>query len=189
MDFTIDDIKRQADAVVDELFENCSQGWYKLERGDIIVVGCSTSRVSGYTMGQHSSEDVAAAVMSIILPRVKARGLYLACQCCEHLNRALVVERECMERYALTQVCVKPALHAGGAWSVSAMNAFDSPVVVEDLMAKARAGIDIGGVLIGMHMRPVVVPIHNENTKIGNANITMARTRPKLIGGERAQYN
>lgn len=188
MDFTIDDIKSQAKAAVNELFDNCAEDWYKLERGDIVVVGCSTSRILGYTMGKHSSEDVAAAVMDVILPQIRKRGLYLACQCCEHLNRALVVERECMDRYGLTQVCVKPALHAGGAWSVSAMNSFDSPVVVEELMAKARAGIDIGGVFIGMHMRPVVVPIHNVNVKIGNANVTMARTRPKLIGGERAQY-
>lgn len=185
---TLETIKSEALAVMNELFESCSKGYYKLEQGDMIVIGCSTSRVMGYHMGQHSTEEVAAALMQTILPRVRERGLFLACQCCEHLNRALVVERECMKKHDLTEVSVKPALHAGGAWSVQAMKNFDSPVVVEDLRARARAGIDIGGVFVGMHMRAVVVPIHNENTKIGCANITMARTRPKLIGGERAQY-
>ena len=187
-ELTPDRIKAEASAVLDELFENCSEGWYKLNRGDIVVVGCSTSRVMGYQMGKHSTEDIAKALMEAFLPRIREKGLYLACQCCEHLNRALVVERACMEKYDLTQVSVKPALHAGGAWSVQAMQQFDDPVVVEDIRSRARAGIDIGGVFIGMHMRPVCVPIHNENTKIGCANITMARTRPKLIGGERAQY-
>ena len=185
---TLETIKTEVKAVMNELFESCSEGYYKLEQGDIIVIGCSTSRVMGYHMGQHSTEEVAAAIMETALPLVREKGLFLACQCCEHLNRALVVERECMKKYDLTEVSVKPALHAGGAWSVQAMKNFDEPVVVEDLRARARAGIDIGGVFIGMHMRPVVVPIHNENTNIGCANITMARTRPKLIGGERAQY-
>lgn len=185
---TLDRIKAEAEAVIDELFANCSEGHYLLRSGDIVVVGCSTSRVMGYHMGQHSTEDVAKVLMETILPRVREKGLFLACQCCEHLNRALVVERECMEKYDLTEVSVKPALHAGGAWSVQAMAQFSDPVVVEDIRSRARAGIDIGGVFIGMHMRAVCVPIHNENTKIGCANITMARTRPKLIGGERAQY-
>lgn len=185
---TLDGLKAEVGAVINELFESCSDGHYALDRGDIIVIGCSTSRVMGYHMGQHSTEEVAAAIMQTVLPRVREKGLFLACQCCEHLNRALVVERECMEKYDLTEVSVKPALHAGGAWSVQAMQSFSKPVVVEDIRARARAGIDIGGVFIGMHLRPVVVPIHNENTRIGCANITMARTRPKLIGGERAQY-
>ncbi len=185
---TLESIKTEAEAAINELFAACSEGFYELHRGDIIVIGCSTSRVMGYHMGQHSTEDVAKAIMETVLPRVREKGLYLACQCCEHLNRALVVERECMEKYDLTQVSVKPALHAGGAWSVQAMQRFSDPVVVEDLRSKARAGMDIGGVFIGMHMRAVVVPIHNENTKLGCANVTMARTRPKLIGGERAQY-
>ena len=185
---TLDRIRTEAEAVIDELFANCSDGHYKLHAGDIVVIGCSTSRVMGYHMGQHSTEDVAKILMETILPRIREKGLFLACQCCEHLNRALVVERECMEKYDLPEVSVKPALHAGGAWSVQAMAQFADPVVVEDIRSRARAGIDIGGVFIGMHMRTVCVPIHNENTKIGCANITMARTRPKLIGGERAQY-
>lgn len=185
---TLESIKTEAKAVLDELFANCSDGYYKLNPGDIVVVGCSTSRVMGYQMGKHSTEDIAKTLMETFLPAIREKGLFLACQCCEHLNRALVVERACMEKYDLTQVSVKPALHAGGAWSVEAMKHFSDPVVVEDIRSRARAGIDIGGVFIGMHMRAVCVPIHNENTKIGCANITMARTRPKLIGGERAQY-
>lgn len=185
---TLAQIEREASAVIEELFENCSEGHYMLRPGDIVVIGCSTSRVMGYHMGQHSTEDIAKTLMQTVLPSIREKGLFLACQCCEHLNRALVVERACMERYDFTEVSVVPALHAGGAWSVEAMKQFDDPVVVEDIRARARAGIDVGGVFIGMHMRPVCVPIHNENTRIGCANITMARTRPKLIGGERAQY-
>ncbi|MBO4849053.1 MAG: TIGR01440 family protein [Clostridia bacterium] len=159
-----------------------------LKPGDIVVVGCSTSRVLGEHMGTHSSEDIAHAIMEEVLPIVKARGLYLACQCCEHLNRAIVVERECMERFGFEEVCVKPALHAGGAWSVRAMEVFGDPVVVEDIKGMARAGMDIGGVFIGMHLRRVAVPVHAQNDRIGMANVTMARVRPKLIGGARAQY-
>lgn len=188
MEFTIDDIKNQAKSIMDELICNCDDGFYRLNKGDILVIGCSTSKVMGYHMGSHSTEDIAHAIMETILPIIHKNGLFLACQCCEHLNRALVVERECMEKYDFTQVSVRPILHAGGAWSVQAMKQFDDPVVVEDIGSRARAGIDIGGVFIGMHMRSVCVPIHNENTAIGYANVTMARTRPKLIGGERAQY-
>ena len=188
MDYLLNDIKKQTKAVIEELLENCSEGFYKLHPGDILIIGCSTSKVTGCNMGSNSSEEIAEAIMDTVLPYVREKGLYLACQCCEHLNRAIVVERECMGKYDFTQVSVRPVLHAGGAWSVQATKKFKDPVIVEDIRAKARAGIDIGGVFIGMHLKPVVVPIHNENKLIGCANITMARTRPKLIGGERAQY-
>ena len=177
-------INAQANAAIDELLEAADT----LKKGDILVIGCSTSEVMGKLIGTGSSVEAAKAIMDAVLPKIKEHGLYLAVQCCEHLNRCLVVERECMEKYDFEQVSVKPALHAGGAWSVQAMQQFTDPVVVEDIKMRARAGIDIGGVFIGMHMRPVCVPIHNENTKIGCANVTMARNRPKLIGGERAQY-
>ena len=160
----------------------------KLKPGDLVVIGCSTSRVMGEQMGTHSTYEAACAIMEEVLPIAKAHGLYLACQCCEHLNRALVVERECAEKYGFTEVCVKPRLHAGGAWSVRATEVFEDPVVVEDVQGCAKAGMDIGGVLIGMHMRAVAVPVHAENDKIGCANVVMARTRPKLIGGARAEY-
>lgn len=191
-------IKEQAKAAMTELVNygevgleyagTSSHNIPPLKRGDIVVVGCSTSRVAGFHMGTHSTEDIAKAIMGEILPIAKARGLYLACQCCEHLNRAIVVERECMEKYGFEQVCVKPRLHAGGAWSVRATEVFDDPVVVEDIKGMAKAGMDIGGVLIGMHLHAVAVPVHAQNDRIGNANVIMARVRPKLIGGARAEY-
>ncbi|MBR5718027.1 MAG: TIGR01440 family protein [Clostridia bacterium] len=196
--FSLETIKKQAKAAITELVNygqvgleyagTSSHNIPPLKAGDIVIIGCSTSRVVGYHMGTHSTEDIAKAIMDEVLPVIKSRGLYLACQCCEHLNRAVVVERECMEKFGFEQVCVKPRLHAGGAWSVRATEVFDEPVVVEDIMGKASAGMDIGGVLIGMHMRRVAVPVHAENDRIGEANVVMARVRPKLIGGARAEY-
>lgn len=198
MEISLDLIKKQAKAAITELLNygqvgleyagTSSHNIPPLKKGDIVVIGCSTSRVMGYHMGTHSTEDIARCIMEEVLPAVKERGLFLACQCCEHLNRAIVVERECMEKYGFEQVCVKPRLHAGGAWSVRATEVFDDPVVVEDIKGMARAGMDIGGVLIGMHLHAVAVPVHAENSVMGNANITMARVRPKLIGGARAEY-
>ena len=150
MDFSIETLKQETAAVMEELFRNCSEGHYTLRKGDILVIGCSTSKVMGFHMGTHSTEDAARAIMETVLPYVHGKGLFLACQCCEHLNRAIVVERECMEKYDFEQVSVKPALHAGGAWSVQAMQQFTDPVVVEDIKMRARAGIDIGGVFIVM---------------------------------------
>ena len=179
----MDEIYEQARAAALELCEQSGIG-----EGDVAVIGCSTSVVLGKKMGTSGCVDTAKSIYDGLMSVFAEKGIYLAAQCCEHLNRAIVVERECMEKYDFEQVSVKPALHAGGAWSVQAMQQFTDPVVVEDIKMRARAGIDIGGVFIGMHMRPVCVPIHNENTKIGCANVTMARNRPKLIGGERAQY-
>ena len=194
----MEQIRSQAHAAVEELVNYGRNGIEyagarnhnipPLKAGDIVIVGCSTSRVLGCQMGSHSTEDVARAIMDGILPVIQDRGLYLACQCCEHLNRAVVVERACMELYGFEEVCVKPALHAGGAWSVRAMETFVDPVVVEDIHAMARAGMDVGGTLIGMHLHRVAVPVHTELEKIGAANLTMARVRPKLIGGARAEY-
>jgi len=161
----------------------------RLRKGQIVVVGCSSSEIVGKMIGTGSSEEAARAVMEALLPAVKARGLFLAVQCCEHLNRSLVVERECMERYQLQQVWVKPQRHAGGALSVQATEMFSDYVMVEDLRGRASAGMDIGGTLIGMHMHPVVVPVHAKTRKIGEANVVMARTRPKYVGGPRALYD
>lgn len=160
-----------------------------LNAGDLIVVGCSTSEIGGHCIGSHSSEEIAKAVMDAIYPAIQERGLYLAVQCCEHLNRALVVERAALERYDLTEVLVRPWLHAGGAFALQALSRLNDPVMVEDIKARAAAGIDIGSTFIGMHMRPVVVPIHSSHRRVGEANITMARTRPKYVGGPRAQYD
>lgn len=180
----MDKIRSQVASAMDELFTAADT----LKKGDILVIGCSTSEIVGKCIGTGSSEEAAAAVMDIVLPRIKERGLYLAVQCCEHLNRSLVVERECMEKYNLQQVWVKPQLHAGGAFAMQAVSRFDDHVMVEDLRGRASAGMDIGGTFIGMHMHPVVVPIHAATRRIGEANLTMARTRPKYVGGPRAAY-
>ena len=180
----MEDIRRQAEAVVEELLEEAD----RLRSGDILVIGCSTSEVTGRCIGTNSSEEVAQAIMDAVLPRCREKGLFLAVQCCEHLNRVLVVERECMVRFGLTEVCVTPWLHAGGAFATEATRRFEDYVMVESLEGKASAGIDIGGTFIGMHMHPVVVPIHAKNRHIGQANVTMARTRPKYVGGPRAHY-
>lgn len=157
--------------------------------GDLFVVGCSTSEVAGFCIGTQSSAEIAAAILDVVLPEIQSRGLHLAVQCCEHLNRALVVERAAMERYDLTQVWVKPWLHAGGAFAVEAFARLKDPVMVEDIKGRATSGIDIGGTFIGMHLRPVAVPVHTTHRRVGSAVITMARCRPKYIGGPRAQYD
>lgn len=180
----MDGIGEQARDVVGELLEQAAS----LSVNDIVVIGCSTSEVAGKCIGTASSEEVALQIMDAVLPKLKERGLFLAVQGCEHLNRALVVERVCMERYDLTEVTVRPWLHAGGAFATLAIQRFFDPVMVEDLRSKARAGIDIGGTFIGMHLRPVVVPIHANHRRIGEAVVTMARTRPKYVGGPRAHY-
>lgn len=179
------EINAQVNAALDELFAAADT----LRAGDFFVVGCSTSEVMGKMIGTGSSVEAATAIMDAVLPRVKERGLFLAVQCCEHLNRCLVVERECMEKFDLQQVWVKPQLHAGGAFSMQAVARFDDHVMVEDLRGRASAGMDIGGTFIGMHLHPVVVPVHAKTRKIGEANLTMARTRPKYVGGPRAQYD
>ncbi len=160
-----------------------------MKEGQIIVLGCSTSEVRGSKIGSDSSEDIAAAIMAGMLPTIKERGLYLAIQCCEHLNRALVVERECAEKYNLDEVNVRPSLHAGGAMGLTATKAFDDYCMVESIAA--HSGIDIGDTLIGMHLRPVAVPVRfkEKGGQIGQANVVLARTRPKYIGGPRAQYD
>lgn len=160
-----------------------------LKEGDIVVVGCSTSEIGGKRIGTASSEAIAREVMEALLPPVRSRGLYLAVQCCEHLNRALVVERACLERYDLQQVWVRPQLHAGGAMAMRAVELFENPVMAEDVRGLARAGLDIGDTLIGMHLRRVAVPIRASIRKIGEANLVMARTRPKYVGGPRAAYD
>lgn len=178
-------IHEQAKAALGELFAAADT----LRPGNILVVGCSTSEVMGKMIGTGSSEEAAKAIMDAVLPEVKKRGLFLAVQCCEHLNRSLVVERACMEKFDLQQVWVRPQLHAGGAFAMQALARFEDHVMVEDLRGRASAGVDIGGTFIGMHMHPVVVPIHAKTRKIGEANVTMARTRPKYVGGPRAAYD
>lgn len=159
-----------------------------IKSADILVIGCSTSEIDGKVIGTNSSEANAKVLMDTILPELSSRGIYLAVQCCEHLNRALVVEKECADRYKLQEVWVKPWLHAGGAFAVSALDSFKHPVLVENICALASAGMDIGGTLIGMHLKPVAVPVHSAIRRIGEATLIMAYSRPKYIGGSRARY-
>lgn len=157
-----------------------------LTAGQILVVGCSSSEIVGQTIGHGSSFEVANELFEAVYPILKEKGIYLAAQCCEHLNRALIVEKECAEKYGLDPVCVVPYPKAGGSFATAAWRHFEAPIAVEHI--RAHAGIDIGGVLVGMHLREVAVPVRLSVSKIGEANILCARTRPKLIGGERAKY-
>ena len=157
-----------------------------MNKGEILVVGCSSSEIVGETIGKGSDFNAAKAVYEGITPILNEKGIYLAAQCCEHLNRAIVVERECAEKYGLEEVCVVPKAKAGGSFTTAAYESFENPVVVETI--KAHAGVDIGSTLIGMHLRAVAVPVRLSVKMLGNANLTFARTRPKYIGGPRAQY-
>ncbi len=158
-----------------------------LKPGQIVVVGCSTSEVHGGHIGKDSQPEIAAALYEVLAPMAEEKGLYLAFQCCEHLNRALVVDREAAERYNLTEVSVVPQIHAGGSMASYAYRHKADPVMVESI--QAHGGLDIGETLIGMHLRPVAVPKRLGVKYIGKARLTAASTRPKLIGGERAKYS
>lgn len=158
----------------------------RLKPGQILVVGCSTSEVQGKRIGSGSNTEIATAILEVLMRAAREKGFFLAIQCCEHLNRALVVEEECAEKYNLEPVTVYPVPKAGGATAAMAMEMFEHPVVVESI--RAHAGMDIGDTFIGMHLRPVAVPVRLPIKSIGYAHLTMARTRPKLIGGQRAVY-
>ena len=157
----------------------------KLSKGQILVVGCSTSEVCGDKIGTNSRIDVARAVFSGIYDACKENGIYVATQCCEHLNRAIIIEAEAVPAAEIVNVVPYPK--AGGSLSTVAYETFNNPVALEEI--KADAGIDIGGTLIGMHLKKVAVPVRLENNTIGKAHVIAARTRAKFIGGERAHYN
>ena len=157
-----------------------------LKEGDIFVVGCSSSEVLGGYIGKASSLEAAQAVFEGIYPALREREVYLAAQCCEHLNRVLIVEGECARRYGLEPVCVVPQPKAGGSFAARAWNTFARPTAVEHI--RAHAGMDIGGTLIGMHLREVAVPVRLSLDHIGRAILLCARTRPKYVGGSRAVY-
>ena len=152
------------------------------KEGRIFVLGCSTSEVLGSAIGTARSPETADAVLAA----TRSHGLFLAVQCCEHLNRALVVEEDALERFGLTEVTVHPVPEAGGSAASRAYELFDRPVVVESVTADL--GLDIGQTLIGMHLKRVAVPVRLSVRHIGDAVLTAARTRPPLIGGERAKY-
>lgn len=158
----------------------------KLEPGDLLVVGCSSSEILQETIGTHSSAEVGAAVFEALHEVARSQGIYLAAQCCEHLNRALILEKEVAKKlgYPIVNVCPQPK--AGGSFATAAYAALSHPVAVEHV--RAQAGMDIGDTLIGMHLQDVAVPVRIAQKTIGGAHVVCARTRPKFIGGERAHY-
>ena len=176
-----EDITAQVRTVVTELLDQAN-----MKSGALFVVGCSSSEMVGKRIGKGSSMDAAQAAFQGIYPVLQERGIYLAVQCCEHLNRALIMERSVAERKGYEIVNVMPQPHAGGSFAVTAWNAFEDPVAVETI--QADAGIDIGGTLIGMHLRRVTVPVRTSLNHIGEAIVLCARTRPKYLGGPRAVY-
>lgn len=181
-DFMFEELTQQAKTAVLEIIEQA-----KIGKGSIFVVGCSSSTVKGENYGKASSMEIAQAIFDGIYPELKSRGIFLAAQCCEHLNRAIITEREAAEKLREPEVDVVPQPKAGGSFATITYNTLENPVAVEHI--KADAGIDIGGVLIGMHLKEVAVPLVISIKNIGKAHITSARTRPKFIGGERARYN
>ena len=157
----------------------------KLKEGNILVVGCSTSEVTGGTIGKNSVPEVAEDVFAGIYDVLTEKKIYLAAQCCEHLNRAIIVEREAVPFSEIVNVVPQPK--AGGSFATAAYKHFKNPVAVEEI--KADAGLDIGGTLIGMHLKKVAVPVRLSLDHIGKAILLAARTRPKFIGGCRAVYD
>lgn len=178
----MENIKEQANKAINELIEIA-----ELKQGDLLVIGCSSSEIVGGSIGKNSSLEAAEQVFEGIYPVLKEKGIYLAAQCCEHLNRALIIEAEAAEKFGYEVVSVVPQPKAGGSFATTAYKNFHSPVAVESINAKA--GMDIGGTLIGMHLKRVAVPVKLSLNKIGDAILLCARTRPKYIGGERARYN
>ena len=174
-------LTEQAQRAITEILEAAP-----LAKGALFVAGCSSSEIVGGRIGKDSSFEAAQAVFAGIYPVLKEKGVYLAAQCCEHLNRALTLEREAAEKYGYDPVCVVPQIHAGGSFATAAWQNFEHPVAVEHI--RAHAGIDIGGTLIGMHLRDVAVPLRLSFQKIGEASFLCAYTRPKFIGGIRARY-
>ena len=180
-------IKQETEALIDEILVKS-----KIKAGEIFVVGCSSSEIIGNLMGTSKdgeTNEVVDTVYSVISSKLKEKNIHLVVQCCEHLNRAVVCDRSVAEKFGFEEVNVIPMPHAGGAFAVKHYSSLAEPVVVENINQRASAGLDIGGVMIGMHVHPVVVPIRLDNRKIGKAFVLAARRRPKYVGGERAVYN
>ena len=182
MELDLKEIERQSRQAVTELLEAA-----RLRTGDILVVGCSSSEIVGGQIGHASTLEAAQAAFRGIYPVLQEKGIFLAAQCCEHLNRALIVERACAEKYGYEPVSVHPQPKAGGSFATTTWDNFADPVAVEHI--RAHAGLDIGGTLIGMHLRDVAVPVRLSLDHINKAILLCARTRPKFIGGSRAVYD
>ena len=174
-------IVRELTAAAEELI-----GVAKPRRGQIFVVGCSTSEVLGNKIGTGGSSEVAVAMFKALKAVCDAHGLFLAVQCCEHLNRALVMEEATAEKFGYEIVNVRPWAHAGGSFATAVWENLEHPAAVEHI--RAKAGMDIGATLIGMHLKEVAVPVRLSLNRIGEATLVCARTRPRFIGGERARY-
>lgn len=185
MDDALLQLKQQAAAATEELLAVSGIG-----EGSILVVGCSSSEISGDRIGSNSKPLVADAVYAGIAEVLSKRHIFLAAQCCEHLNRALIVEKEIYDkeiRFYADRVNVVPQPKAGGSFATAAYREMKNPVAVEAV--RADAGIDIGGTLIGMHLKKVAVPVRLRNNRIGEAFLLAARTRLKFTGGSRAVYD
>lgn len=167
--------------IVEEIIERSG-----IKRGQVFVLGLSSSEVVGGVIGKNSSQEVGEVIVDTVLESLSHHGVYLAVQGCEHLNRALVVERELADKLGLDEVAVLPTLQAGGSGQVAAFKYMTDPVVVEFI--KAFAGLDIGDTAIGMHVKHVQVPLRPSRRELGNAHVTALASRPKLIGGARASY-
>ena len=178
------EIQAQTAEVIAELLEAAN-----LAPGDLFVVGCSTSEIAGERIGEAGSYEIAQSIFEGLYPALFARGIFLAVQCCEHLNRALVIERAVALTNHFEIVSAIPYPDAGGSFAAYAWDHLIDPVLVESIQARAKAGIDIGQTLIGMHLAPVAVPLRLTRRAIGQAPIVAAKTRPKLIGGPRARYD
>ncbi len=176
----MDELRAQAAQVTRELIEKA-----KLQVGQIVVVGCSTSEICGSRIGSDSRPEVAKLVLEAIWDELRAKGIYLAAQCCEHLNRAIIIERAAVPFADVVNVVPQPK--AGGSFATAAYHAFEDPVAVEHI--RADAGLDIGGTLIGMHLKQVAVPLRLRLDHIGSAILLAARVRPKFVGGSRAVYD
>jgi uncharacterized protein (TIGR01440 family) len=178
----LEQIRKDLTVALEELYAAS-----RVEDGGILVVGCSTSEVLGKKIGTAGSEDAARAIWETISGFCSAHVLFVAAQCCEHLNRSLVVEKSLMKARGLTQVNAIPRREAGGAFATAAYAGMREPVLVERIVADI--GLDIGGTLIGMHLRPVVVPVRVSVSRIGEAPLILARSRCPYVGGERARYD
>lgn len=176
----LEDIKKEAVQAANDLLEVTN-----LKKGDIVVIGCSTSEVCGQKIGGASSPDAAEALFEGLTSVFAPKGIYIAAQCCEHLNRAIIIEKAAVPFAEIVNVVPQPK--AGGSFATAAYAHFENPVAVEEI--RADAGLDIGGTLIGMHLKKVAVPVRLSINHIGEAILLAARTRPKFIGGIRAHYD
>lgn len=178
----IKQIQEETKEVLEEFLDKAA-----MEPGQVLVVGCSSSEIGSFQIGSHSSQEIGEAVYQAICQVIQPRGIQLAAQCCEHLNRALILEAETARRYGWEPVNVVPQLKAGGSFATAAYHGMKNPVAVEHI--RAHGGVDIGDTLIGMHLRDVAVPVRTARKEIGGAHVVCARTRLKFIGGSRACYD